>query len=646
MDLIEVLVLIAAVGLIALLVAAVLVVVQALFSSKKPNSIEESAISESPTPAPLSEAPAPAPTPRAPSDIKHSERVEPKVVVDTKELFVDEVTDYNEAFDTADEPAFSAQHLSSAEPDWNSSFSQPERQPTPSSAPEERERAYESRMNTSDDHRFAGRAKMDIAGAIKKAEGSQSIKDAVRAMESESAHRPKVHTENYSSESSAESEQASGSELMIGRSLLTPIERLFYTDLKASIANKAEIFPKVRALDVIDPKKVLKGEEALIASEQLVNQRFDFVLCDPDDLSVLCIIELEGSDEEGAGLRKLQREILRRTAESASVPVVLVDTRLGYTRKELKERIRYLLPKTASGYINELLLDDSDGSSSGQEESYLVHGSSEEVHEAEMDELHYEEHASFDEKSPVDERYEEELEETEAYSFSHDPSAESESLMNSGYAQSPLGNTQRQHSETSQAGYQATADFYQSSEMSSGYYQADPHQAPGGQYLAERSGTHNVAGSHNIASGRNPNGHQPHSYGNGAQYESHSARHGHSTNHVNRVAQQRHQAAGNNNTAAARTAPPNQAFPYQQQVRPNIAESVQGHAGHFAGQHHQSARGQLMGQGPTTSVPPTSQCPRCGSSTKLSMATRGEYQGQYFWVCTNMPSCTYVGSAN
>lgn len=662
MDLIEVLVLIAAVGLIALLVAAVLVVVQALFSSKKPSPVEEPSIPESPAPAPLSEAPepTPAPTPKAPHDARHSERVEPKVVVDTKELFVDEVTDYNEAFDTADEPAFSAQNLGSEEPDWNSSFTQDERQPAPSKrtspVSEKREKAYDDRMDTSDDHRFTERAKMDIAGAMKKAEGNRSIKDAFRAMESESANHPKVNEKNHASEPPTDSESASGSDLMIGRSLLTPIERLFYTDLKASIANKAEIFPKVRALDVIDPKKVLKGEEALIASEQLVNQRFDFVLCDPDDLSVLCIIELEGSDEEGAGLRKLQREILRRTAESASVPVVLVDTRLGYTRKELKERIRYLLPKTASGYINELLIDDeSDTSVDGQEESYLVHGSSEEVHEAEMDELHYEEETSYDETIPTGEQYEEEFEETESYSYTHESGPVAEPpLANAGFAQAQYGNAHSQNTETE---YHSPSGSYRQAGAASGYYQASQHQSPAGQHYDTESlgpgAAHNGAASHNAGINRNlgGNGNQGHSFGNGSYEASRPMGQMHSVHPGSRVGQQHPVSGfavsdGVNNPATARVHP-NQASSFQHQVRSSRSESVQSHLGKPAGQQYQqSGRVRVIGQGPATPVQPTSQCPKCGSFTKLSMATRGEYQGQYFWVCTNMPTCTYVGPAN
>ncbi|MCY0966385.1 DUF2726 domain-containing protein [Parathalassolituus penaei] len=139
---------------------------------------------------------------------------------------------------------------------------------------------------------------------------------------------------------------------MAGGPLLSPIERLFYGDLKASVSDRTEIFCKVRASDVINPKASLSFEEMQFASEQLATQRFDFVLCDSRDFSVVCVIELDGLGER-EGLRKIQREILRKCAESANLPILLVDMKRGYTIKEIRDRVTYLLPGQADGYIDD-----------------------------------------------------------------------------------------------------------------------------------------------------------------------------------------------------------------------------------------------------------------------------------------------------
>ena len=139
---------------------------------------------------------------------------------------------------------------------------------------------------------------------------------------------------------------------MSGGPLLSPVERLFYNDLKTSVSDTTEIFIKVRASDVVNPKSDLSFEEAQFAAEQLATQRFDFVLCDSKDFAVLCAIELDGlGDREG--LRKIQREILRKAAESANVPVLLVDMKRGYTIKEIRDRVSYLLPRETAGFVAE-----------------------------------------------------------------------------------------------------------------------------------------------------------------------------------------------------------------------------------------------------------------------------------------------------
>ena len=135
-----------------------------------------------------------------------------------------------------------------------------------------------------------------------------------------------------------------------GGPLLTPLERLFYGDLKTSVSDKTEIFCKVRASDILNPRSDLNFEESHFAAEQLATQRFDFVLCDSRDFSVIGVIELDGMNER-EGLRKAQREVLRKSAESANLPVLLVDMKRGYTIKEIRDRVNYLLPKESGGYM-------------------------------------------------------------------------------------------------------------------------------------------------------------------------------------------------------------------------------------------------------------------------------------------------------
>lgn len=194
---------------------------------------------------------------------------------------------------------------------------------------------------------------------------TETIQKPSHSPDEDKLRRPAVEMEDTGIESSSERYP-----YMAGGPLLSPIERLFYGDLKASVSDRTEIFCKVRASDVINPKASLSFEEMQFASEQLATQRFDFVLCDAKDFAVLCVIELDGLGER-EGLRKIQREILRKSAESANLPILLVDMKRGYTIKEIRDRVNYLMPKDSESFISdgrvdssssrdELLLDDDD----------------------------------------------------------------------------------------------------------------------------------------------------------------------------------------------------------------------------------------------------------------------------------------------
>jgi hypothetical protein len=126
-----------------------------------------------------------------------------------------------------------------------------------------------------------------------------------------------------------------------GKPLLSAIEKQFYQDLKISVNDSAEIFCKVRVSDVIYPRAGLGLEEMQLAIELLSAQQFDFVLCNSQDLTPLCAIELTGH-QQAEGLLRFQKKMLRRYTESAQLPVLRVDVERGYTIREIKERINTL----------------------------------------------------------------------------------------------------------------------------------------------------------------------------------------------------------------------------------------------------------------------------------------------------------------
>ncbi len=317
MDVLEVLVLMIALVLIALVVAVVLVAAQAMAAGKNDEEEDTSGSHSNSEPSGHVDAPLVQPAEAIP-DIA-AEPIAPSVAVEAEKVQETAI---------AQEPVMQSPEPRAPEPRVN------ERQPTDTIV------TNPGSDRNGPTHRAREERDVDSDHQSRKSAGRTHLaEDEVR--------RPAVDTND-----TAVSQSDENFPYMGGGPLLSPIERLFYGDLKTSVSDKTEVFTKVRASDVISPKSELSFEEAQFAAEQLATQRFDFVLCDSQDFSVLCVIELDGLSER-EGLRKIQREILRKAAESANVPVLLVDMKRGYTIKEIRDRVSYLLPRETEAFVTE-----------------------------------------------------------------------------------------------------------------------------------------------------------------------------------------------------------------------------------------------------------------------------------------------------
>lgn len=129
-------------------------------------------------------------------------------------------------------------------------------------------------------------------------------------------------------------------------SVLTAAELAFYRVLREVVADavadagapdggeRAVVLCKVRAADLVGVKKGLGRSGYQAAFNRIKSKHVDFVLADPRDLSVLCVIEL---DDASHGRRKVrERDALMDSIYGAvGVPVVHVPCRAGYRRDEV-----------------------------------------------------------------------------------------------------------------------------------------------------------------------------------------------------------------------------------------------------------------------------------------------------------------------
>ena len=120
--------------------------------------------------------------------------------------------------------------------------------------------------------------------------------------------------------------------------LFTPAERSFLGVLSQAVGENAQIFGKVRVADVITPKKGMPRSDWQRAFNKISSKHFDFLLCDKNDLSVLCAIELNDNSHNSKS-RKNRDVFLESACRSANVPLIQVSVKATYTIGEVQQSI-------------------------------------------------------------------------------------------------------------------------------------------------------------------------------------------------------------------------------------------------------------------------------------------------------------------
>ncbi len=122
------------------------------------------------------------------------------------------------------------------------------------------------------------------------------------------------------------------------KSVFTVAERSFYGVLKEVVGENADIFAKIRVADIITPNKKLERSDWQKAFNKISGKHFDFVICDKNTLSVLCVIELNDSSHNSAKRAK-RDEFLDFVCRSAGIPLLFLKARSGYSPNELRQAL-------------------------------------------------------------------------------------------------------------------------------------------------------------------------------------------------------------------------------------------------------------------------------------------------------------------
>lgn len=144
--------------------------------------------------------------------------------------------------------------------------------------------------------------------------------------------------------------------------LFSAAERSFLGVLEQATGKDLRVLGKVRVADVVALKKGLSPSDRQRAFNRISSKHFDFIICAPDDLSVLGAIELD--DRSHSAKRRRERDqLLADICSAISLPLLRVTARGSYSIAELRRQISSLMiPCTTHKSESEagtLVADDS-----------------------------------------------------------------------------------------------------------------------------------------------------------------------------------------------------------------------------------------------------------------------------------------------
>jgi very-short-patch-repair endonuclease len=120
--------------------------------------------------------------------------------------------------------------------------------------------------------------------------------------------------------------------------LFTPAERSFFAVLEQALGDEFRVLGKVRLADVIRVKAGLSGSVRQQAFNRIQSKHLDFVVCDPNDLSVQFVVELDDSSHQQPR-RQARDEFLDKALAAAGVPVFHFPVKRAYVVQEIRGAI-------------------------------------------------------------------------------------------------------------------------------------------------------------------------------------------------------------------------------------------------------------------------------------------------------------------
>jgi len=108
--------------------------------------------------------------------------------------------------------------------------------------------------------------------------------------------------------------------------------------LEGAVGDKTKVFGKVRLADIVSPISGLSRSEWQKTFNRIGSKHIDFALCKKDDLSPLCVIELDDSSHKKSE-RKIRDDFLGKALTAAAIPCIRFTARASYNIQAVRSEI-------------------------------------------------------------------------------------------------------------------------------------------------------------------------------------------------------------------------------------------------------------------------------------------------------------------
>lgn len=127
--------------------------------------------------------------------------------------------------------------------------------------------------------------------------------------------------------------------------LFSPVERSFMQLLEKAVAADYKIINRVKLADVMELKAGISDKTRASTMQKLNAKYLDFVLCDPNDFSVVAVLDLVNNTSK-EGHKAVPDWFVNGALDAAGVPYLRMKIKAGYTAADIQAAIAGRLGKT------------------------------------------------------------------------------------------------------------------------------------------------------------------------------------------------------------------------------------------------------------------------------------------------------------